>query len=468
MFSPPAPIAYRSTRGGVSGATFEEVLLGGLAPDGGLYVPTEWPTLSDTDLKTLQGRPYAAVVAVIASTFVGATFTPDELAELAVDAYADFRHVDVAPLTKLEDGLHLLELFWGPTLSFKDYAMQLLGRMFDSVLTKRGERVTIVAATSGDTGSAAIEALRGRDSVDVVILHPAGGVSDVQRRQMTTVTDKNIRNVAIEGTFDDCQDLVKAMFANSEFRAEMNLSAVNSINWGRIMAQISYYVWATLQLDATESGIGFAVPTGNFGNVYSGYAAKAMGLPIRMLMAGNNQNNGLHRFIRSSTLRIEPVVSTVAPAMDIAVPSNLERLLFDVYEEDGVALGKAMKRFRETGMMTIGTDEMALLGSWLQSMWMSDEAILRYIGGVVAESGIVIDPHTAIALAGARTRHLPPGVPMVAISTAHPAKFPDAIEKATGERPELPGELRDLYDRPEHYETLPNDLEIVMAHVRER
>ena len=335
MMGMPAPMLYRSTRGGTAGASFEDVLLQGMAPDGGLYIPQSWPTLSNSDLRTIKGSPYAAVAAVVASRFVGDAFTPDELAEIAVDAYAGFRHAEVAPLTQIDDDLHMLELFWGPTLSFKDYALQLLGRMFDFVLTKRGERVTIVGATSGDTGSAAIEALRGRPSVDVVMLHPHGRVSDVQRRQMTTVTDSNIRNVAIEGTFDDCQDLVKAMFADQPFRTEMNLSAVNSINWVRIMAQMSYYVWATLRLDALESGIGFAIPTGNFGNVYSAYGAKAMGLPIDTLLIANNRNHGLHDFLRSGTLRIEPVEPTIAPAMDIAVPSNLERLLFDVYDRDG-------------------------------------------------------------------------------------------------------------------------------------
>jgi len=466
MFGNPAPVQYRSTRGQVSGVSFENALLQGLAPDGGLYVPHEWPQLSKSDLKSLRGHPYAAVVAVVASVFVGDTFTADELAELAVDAYADFGHVDVAPLTKLEDDLHLMELYWGPTLSFKDYALQLLGRMFDAVLTKRGERITIVAATSGDTGSAAIEALRGRSAVDVVILHPAGGVSEIQRRQMTTVTDSNVSNVAIEGSFDDCQDLVKAMFADESFRTEMNLSAVNSINWGRIMAQISYYVWAAIALDATESGIGFSVPTGNFGNVYSGYAAKAMGLPIHTLMIGNNQNHGLHTFLSTGTLRIDPVVPTIAPAMDIAVPSNLERLLFDVYQEDGLALGRAMARFREASMLPIDSDDMSVLRSWLQSMWMSDEAITSYIGGVAAESGIIVDPHTAIGIAGARTRKVQPGVPFVALATAHPAKFPDAIEQATGQRPGLPGSLSDLLARPERYETLGNDLAAVMALVR--
>ena len=450
-------VTFRSTRGGVTDATFEDVLLQGMAPDGGLYLPTEWPQLSRSDLGHLHGRPYAAVAAVVADPFVGSAMSLDELAELAVDAYADFRHPAVAPISRLGDDLHLLELFWGPTLSFKDYAMAFLGRAFDHVLSHRGERVTIVGATSGDTGSAAIEALKDRPSVEVIILHPKGRVSDVQRRQMTTVPSANVHNVAIEGSFDDCQALVKAMFADESFRTKHHLSAVNSINFVRIMAQITYYVWATVQLEALDSGIGFAVPSGNFGNIYAGYAARQMGLPVSSLVAANNENHTLNRFFRSGTLTTEDVVHTISPAMDVQVPSNLERLLFDIYEGNGALLGREMERFKERGQLIVPTAPLSEMRWLFDSVWMSDEATKGLIGQVFQESGVVLDPHTAIGVGAARTRQAVPGVPFVAIATAHPAKFPEAVEEATGTRPELPPDLADLFDRPERYETLPNE-----------
>ncbi len=459
-------IRFRSTRGGVADATFEDVLLRGMAPDGGLYLPDEWPQLTAGDLTALRGRPYAAVAAVVADPFVGASMTPDELAEIAVDSYADFRHPDVAPLSPLGD-LHLLELFWGPTLSFKDYAMAFLGRAFDTVLSRRGERVTVVAATSGDTGSAAIEALRDRPSIEVVVLHPLGRISEVQRRQMTTVMSPNIHNLAIEGTFDDCQALVKAMFADEAFRSEQRLSAVNSINFVRIMAQITYYVWATLHLDALESGIGFSVPSGNFGNIYAGYAARQMGLPVAALLAANNSNQTLNRFFRSGTLTTEEVVHTISPAMDVQVPSNLERLLFDIYEQDGASLNRSMDEFRSRGRIVVPGEPLAAMRGLFDSIWMSDDAALGLMAQVHQETGILLDPHSAIGVGAARTRYTDPRLPFVSIATAHPAKFPDAVEKATGVRPELPADLADLYERPERCVTLGNDLDAVKAFVAE-
>jgi len=459
-------VRYQSTRGGVTGASFEEVLLAGLAADGGLFIPETWPQMTIAELDGVRSLSYPQLAAAVAGRFVGDAFSAEELDEAAAEAYRGFRHDEVAPLRQLDDDLYLLELFWGPTLSFKDYALQLLGVLFDRLLTRRGERLTIVGATSGDTGSAAIEALGGMPSVDVIILHPHGRVSEVQRRQMTTVHHDNIHNIAIEGTFDDCQDLVKAMFADAEFRDELRLSAVNSINFGRIMAQVTYYLWATLQLDATESGIGFSVPTGNFGNIYAGYVARSIGVPINWLVAGNNRNNGLNRFFRTGTLTIETVTPTITPAMDIQIPSNLERLLFELYDHDGDALASAMEAFRRNGTMSVPTARLSTAKSVFDSMWMSDEAVEGFIGQVAADHQITVDPHTAIGLAAAYMRPRQPGSPFVAIATAHPAKFPEAVERATGSRPVLPPELEDLYQRQERFDVLDNDLEAVKAAVR--
>ncbi len=457
---------YESTRGKVKGASFEDVLLAGLASDGGLFIPQEWPQMTVAELNGLASLSYPELSAAVAGRFVGDTFSAAELEEAAAEAYRGFRHEEIAPLRKLSDDLYLLELFWGPTLSFKDYALQLLGELFDRLLAKRGERLTIVGATSGDTGSAAIEALRGRPRVDVIILHPHGRVSDVQRRQMTTVTDHNIHNIAIEGTFDDCQDLVKAMFADAVFRDELHLSAVNSINFGRIMAQVTYYLWATLRLEATESGIGFSVPTGNFGNIYAGYAARSIGVPINWLIAGNNRNNGLNRFFRTGTLTIETVTPTITPAMDIQIPSNLERLLFELYDHEGEALASAMDAFRQNGTMSVPTARLSTTKSVFDSMWMSDEAVEGFIGQVFGDYGIVVDPHTAIGLAAAFMRPRQPGSPFVSIATAHPAKFPEAVERAVGETPRLPEGFDNLLTADERFTLLPNDLDAVKNEVR--
>ncbi len=457
---------YRSTRGGIAGASFEDVLLAGLAPDGGLFLPETWPRFTVEEWSALTDASYPEVVTTVAERFVGDAFDAGELAEIVGAAYQRFRHPEVAPVRLLRDDVLLLELFWGPTLSFKDYALQLLGEMFHRVLERRNQRVTVVGATSGDTGSAAIEALRGRDTADVVILHPHGRISDVQRRQMTTVTDPNVHNIAIEGTFDDCQDLVKAMFADAGFRQEMKLSAVNSINFARIMAQMAYYAWAVRRLDASDAGVAFAVPTGNFGNIYAGYAARLIGVPVNRLVAGNNRNNGLNRFFRTGTLTVEDVRPTVAPAMDIQVPSNLERLLFDVFEEDTATLSASMLEFRSKGTLTVPSARLASTKAIFDSMWMSDEAIEGFIGQVAAEHGVVLDPHTAIAVAAAYTSPHQPGVPFVAIATAHPAKFPDAVERATGTRPELPDGYGDVMTKPERCDLLPNDLAAVQEAVR--
>ncbi|MFN3077893.1 MAG: threonine synthase, partial [Alphaproteobacteria bacterium] len=344
---------YVSTRGKAPVLTFEDVLLTGLARDGGLYVPESWPTFEAEEIRDLRGLTYAEMAVAVMLPYVGAAVTESELADIVDASYAGFGHGAVAPLKQIGPDQWLLELFHGPTLAFKDYAMQFLGRMFEHVLTQRGERVVIVGATSGDTGSAAIEAFRGREAVDIFILHPKGRVSEVQRRQMTTVLADNVHNIAVEGTFDDCQDLVKALFNDLAFRDEMRLSAVNSINWARIMAQTVYYFWAAVSLGAPDRPVAFSVPTGNFGNVFAGYVAQAMGLPVDRFIIGSNSNDILTRFFESGAMAMAPVVPTLSPSMDIQVSSNFERLLFELYGRDGAEITRIMTEFRDTGQFTI-------------------------------------------------------------------------------------------------------------------
>ncbi|RMD64344.1 MAG: threonine synthase, partial [Alphaproteobacteria bacterium] len=358
------------------------------------------------------------------------------------------------------------ELFHGPTLAFKDYALQLVGRLFDHVLAQRGTRATIVAATSGDTGSAAIEACRGRTRVDIFVLHPKGRVSEVQRRQMTAVIEPNVHNIAIEGTFDDCQDLVKAMFNDAAFRDEMRLAAMNSINWARIMAQIAYYFAAAVALGAPGRPVAFAVPTGNFGNVYAGYAAAQMGLPVAHLMIGSNRNDILTRYMQTGAMEVTAVHPSLSPSMDIQVSSNFERLLFDLYDRDGAALAAAMTTFRRTGRLDPGRERWCRVRALFDGVRCDDEETVAEIARIHAASGELVDPHSAIGVAAARAWAARERIPVVALATAHAAKFPDAVERATGIRPLLPARLADLYDRPERFAVLPNDLAAVQAYVR--
>ena len=455
---------YISTRGDAPVLSFSDVLLTGLARDGGLYVPETVPVLSAAELRALRGRPYAEVAARVMAPFVGGDIGADDFAALVADAYAGFDHKAVAPLKQIDDGIWLLELFHGPTLAFKDVAMQLLGRLFDHELRRRGERVTIVGATSGDTGAAAVEAFRDRASVDVVILHPDRRVSEVQRRQMTTVLAPNVHNVALEGTFDDCQDLVKAMFNDGAFRDEMRLSAVNSINWARIMAQAVYYVRAAVELGAPEREIAFAVPTGNFGNVYAGVVARRMGVPIRRFAVGSNSNDILTRFFRSDDMSIRPVSPTLSPSMDIQVSSNFERLLFDLFDRSGPAVAEAMQAFRRTGRLSVGANRWREAAELFAACSLSDEETLAVIAREHAATGELLDPHTAVGVAAARS--LDSDVPVVALATAHPAKFPEAVERATGLRSSLPPRLADIATRPERVAKLPNDLKAVQNFVR--
>jgi len=397
--------------------------------------------------------------------FVGTTIPFATLQRLCRDAYAAFDHPAVAPLVQLDSNLWVCELFHGPTLSFKDMAMQLLGRLFDHVLAEQDARVTIVGATSGDTGSAAIEACAGRDRVRIVILHPDGRTSEVQRRQMTTVLAPNVTNVAVDGSFDDCQDLVKAMFADAPFRRELHLSAVNSINWARIAAQIPYYVAAALALGAPDREVSFAVPTGNFGNVLAAWAARRMGLPVARLIVGSNSNDILARFLTANDMSIRGVEPSLSPSMDIQVSSNFERLLFELLDRDGPATAAVMAAFRADGRMKVPEHAWRRATLLFHGFSLDDAGTLAEIRGLHAAGGYLADPHSAIGIAAARARPTP-GVPTVAMATAHPAKFPDAMQRATGIRPPLPPRLADLYEREEQYQHAPNDLAAIEAVVR--
>jgi len=457
---------YISTRGHAPARDFADVLLTGLAEDGGLFVPESWPAFAPADWRAMRGLSYPDLAARVMCPFVGESIPFETLTKICHDAYADFNHPAVVPLVQLETHLFAQELFHGPTLAFKDMAMQVLGRLFDHVLTKRNTRVTIVGATSGDTGSAAIEACAGRDRIDIVILHPHERTSPVQRRQMTTVLAPNVGNVAIEGTFDDCQDMVKALFADAPFRAEMSLSAVNSINWARIAAQIPYYVAAALALGAPEREVAFAVPTGNFGNILAAWAARRMGLPVARLIAGSNRNDILARFLESNDMSMAPVEPSLSPSMDIQVSSNFERLLFELLERDPAATSNAMRGFRSSGKMTVADPVWKRMRSVFHGFRLDDPGTVAEIRRLREACGYLADPHSAIGIAAARA--LPPahGVPTVAMATAHPAKFPDAIERAIGTRPELPPGLADLMAREERFVVLPNDLAAVEANVR--
>jgi threonine synthase len=451
---------YVSTRGTAPTLGFADVLLAGLASDGGLYVPESWPALPSADALDAAAT-YADTAALIIQPFVGDDIAPDELRGMCDAAYGTFRHDAVVPLVQIDHQHWVAELFHGPTLSFKDVALQLVGRLFDHVLGQRGERVTIVGATSGDTGSAAIEAVRDCAHVDIVILYPDGGPSDVQRRQMTTVDTPNVRAIAVEGTFDDCQDLVKAMFNDAPFRERMGLSAVNSINWARVMAQTVYYATTSRAL---RRPITACVPTGNFGNILAGWVAKQMGATVADFIVASNANDILTRFINDGDMSMRPVVPTTSPSMDIQVSSNFERLLFEMNERQGARTAEQLIRFRETGRLEIADD---LRARWIDGRFRAarydDDAVAAEIRRVFEASGMLIDPHTATGTAAARA--MAGEHPVVTMATAHPAKFPDAVEQATGVRPALPDHLADLFDRPERTELLANDLAVVEDYV---
>jgi len=456
---------YISTRGRAEAAGFDDVLLAGLARDGGLYVPAAWPSWSAETLGSWSDLPYAALAAQVCAPFMAGSVAAPGIADLADAAYAPFDDPAVAPLHDLGDGLHLQELFHGPTLAFKDYALQLVGRLFDAVLNARGERITVVGATSGDTGPAGIAACAGRESIDIFMLHPKDRTSVVQRRQMTTVTDSNVFNIAIEGTFDDCQDLVKTLFADQALRDDVSLSAVNSINWARVLGQIVYYVHAALQLGAPERPVSFSVPTGNFGNVFAGYGAAQCGLPVEQLIVGSNANDILTRFFRDNAMEIRGVTPTLSPSMDIQVSSNFERLLFDLLDRDGAAVEETISAFRTGGSLPLDASRWQRATQLFSSASLDDDGTIAVMREVYDPTGRQIDPHTAVGLAAARVCRQG-DAPVVVLSTAHPAKFPDAVEQATGQRPALPPHLADLHDRQERCVTMPNDAAVLSDYVR--
>ena len=457
---------YISTRGRAPELGFDDVLLAGLANDGGLYLPAAWPQFSKADFAAMAGLDYPALAARVIAPFVVGSVIEKDLEDLTRQAYSSFTHKAVAPLKQLGANDWLVELFHGPTLAFKDYALQAVGLMFDRVLQARGSRITIVGATSGDTGSAAIEATKNRAAVDIFILHPEGRTSDVQRRQMTTVSANNVHNIAVKGTFDDCQDMVKAMFADTNFRGDLNLSAVNSINWARIMAQVVYYFWAALAVGAPYRSVAFSVPTGNFGNVFAGFVAQRMGLPIAKFIVGSNSNDILTRFFETGAMTQQGVVATLSPSMDIQVSSNFERLLFENLHRDGAAVSRLMDQLKQSGSYRVPDEAYQAMVAGFTGRRLDDAGTKRIIGDTYKSTGELIDPHTAVGLYAARAANLPAELPRLTLATAHPAKFPAAVKDATGIAPALPASLADLFTRKERFTVLPNDLAQVKAFVR--
>ncbi len=457
---------YISTRGTAPPLQFEGVTLAGLAADGGLYVPESWPSLSREAIAAMAGLSYVETAVRVCAPFVGDALTEAELRDVLTRAYASFDHAAVTPLVQLDERHWLLELFHGPTLAFKDVAMQALGLLFETFMARSGRQLTIIGATSGDTGSAAINALAGRDGVEVFMLHPKGRVSDVQRRQMTTVLTPNVHNIAVEGNFDDAQALVKAMFNDRDFASRFDLSAVNSINWARLMLQVVYYFYAAVRLGAPERSVSFAVPTGNFGDVFAGYVAHRMGLPIDRLIVATNENDILHRALTSGDYSAGTVTPTSSPSMDIQVSSNFERLLFDLGGRDGAATAAAMQAFEASKAMTIPADQLAAAHGLFDSARIDADAMAGAMRWAHDACGHVLDPHTAIGLAAARAA--PGSGPVVTLATAHPAKFRDAVERATGVRPTVPRRVQGLFDREERYDTLPATLAAVEDYVAQR
>jgi threonine synthase len=456
---------YISTRGEAPSLDFVEVMLAGLARDGGLYVPEGWPTLERATIESFAGKPYAEVAVEVIRPFVGDSISQTDLARMAREAYGGFRHPATVPLVQLNPSLFVLELFHGPTLAFKDLAMQLVARLMDHVLRQRAERATIVVATSGDTGAAAIEAFRGREQVDVVVLFPQGRISEVQRRMMTTVSDVNVHALAIEGTFDDCQALVKAMFNHQAFRDRVRLSGVNSINWARIVAQVVYYFTAAVALGSPHRKVAFTVPTGNFGDVYAGYVAARMGLPIDRLVVATNINDILVRTFATGAYEVRDVVATTSPSMDIQVSSNFERLLFDACSRDAPAVRALMGSLAQARRFAVSARALKELRAMFTADRADEQESAAEIRAWMREANYCVDPHTAVALAVAEKETRDPSVPMVVLSTAHPAKFPEAVKAACGIVPTLPEWLADLPKRKERVTVLPVDQGAVERYV---
>ncbi|TCS62653.1 threonine synthase [Varunaivibrio sulfuroxidans] len=456
---------YISTRGQAPALSFDDVLLSGLGRDGGLYVPETWPRFTPQDIAAMARMNYRDVAAAVIAPFVEGAIGMDDLKALIETAYENFDDPEIAPLKRLSDDEWLLELFHGPTLAFKDVALQFLGGMFDHVLGERGSKITVVGATSGDTGSAAIAACRDKDSIEIFILHPEGRVSDVQRRQMTTVLSKNVHNIAFKGNFDDCQNAVKALFNDLEFRDRIHLSAVNSINWVRIMAQIVYYFWAATRIGAPEKKIQVAVPTGNFGNIFAAYGARKMGLGIEKFIIGSNSNDILIRFIRSGKMTPKGVRPTISPSMDIQISSNFERLLFEVCDRDPARVRAFMADFRDKGEYAVPPEIFKKITDLFDGEYFDDAETKGIMRAVYVETGELLDPHTAIGVGAARAVREPGDAPVICLATAHPAKFPDAVHDACGVYPELPKRLADLMTREERADALDNDLDVLREYI---
>ena len=447
---------YLSTRGSAPKVDFKGALLAGLASDGGLYVPESIPQLTTAEIAALSGLSYPDLALKIMMPFVGESFSTVQMKTMIDAAYGNFRHAAVAPLTQLSHNHFLLELFHGPTLAFKDFALQLLGQLLEAAMEDSGKRAVVLGATSGDTGSAAIAGCQGRKNIDIVILYPHGRTSDVQRRQMTTLGDKNIHALAVDGTFDDCQDLVKAMFSDAQFRSGTNLLAVNSINWARVLAQVVYYFYAALNLGAPARRVNFTVPTGNFGDIFAGYIARAMGLPIGKLVIATNRNDILARCVATGEYTMNGVHASLSPSMDIEISSNFERLLFDLHGRDGAVMAKKMTDFRATRSLKLSPAQHADLKSLFAAHATDDAATLATIKRTYEACGMLLDPHTATGVAATEALQLE-GV-TVTLATAHPAKFPEAVLEATGQTPALPAHLADLNARKEKITPLTNDI----------
>ena len=456
---------YISTRGSAPALDFAGATLAGLASDGGLYLPREWPRFTAEEIAAMAGLPYAELAARVMQPFVGDSLSPARLLELTTQAYGGFAHAAVTPLRQLDQQHWLLELFHGPTLAFKDVALQLLGLLFEEFLARGGDPLTIVGATSGDTGSAAIDAVAGRARIEIFMLHPKGRVSDVQRRQMTTVRAPNVHNIAVEGTFDDAQAMVKRMFNDPAMTSRFAIGAVNSINWARLMAQVVYYFAAALQLGAPRREVAFAVPTGNFGDVFAGYVAAQMGLPIHRLIVATNVNDILHRALTSGDYSAGTVTPTAAPSMDIQVSSNFERLLFDLGGRDGAATAAQMAGFEATKAMQLTNLQREGAARLFSSARADADQMAQALRWAYENTGELLDPHTAIGLHAARASDLPREIPVVTLATAHPAKFGDAVERATGQRPILPARIGDLFEREERLVELTGGYAAVAGYV---
>lgn len=459
---------YISTRGRAPELSFTEVVLAGLASDGGLYVPKTIPAFSSSDITAMRAMSYPELAFTIISRFTGEDIAPEDLERIIADSYSEFRHSAVAPLKQLDAHTFLLELFHGPTLAFKDFALQFLGRLLEHILGEGNQKVTVIGATSGDTGSAAIAGCAGRGNMDIFILHPKGRVSDVQRRQMTTIADSNVHNIALEGSFDDCQNIVKTLFADEAFRSARKLTAVNSINWARILAQVVYYFYAALQLGAPTKAISFSVPTGNFGDIFAGYIAKQLGLPIEQLIIATNRNDILTRCLDSGSYTMAGVVPTISPSMDIQISSNFERLLFDLHDRDGKAIDDMMSRFVREKTLELSPAVWNKLRADFSACAISDDDTKKTIAETYNSCGELLDPHSAIGVAAAQRVRRDTGAPLVVLATAHPAKFPDAVSQASGVNPELPPHLSDIFDRAERLTILKNDAVSVKKFIEDK